>query len=237
MSNARSSARREDRGSVEQARDRESERSDVRIELRAIVTEHLITALHRADRRFEHGAARIPESLAGQQVGLFADDAFAAHFLHFAVCIRDHPMACEQAGRNLALVANRDRIGEDVMRFVGLRLLAHVARAHVDANAMTCRLIGARSLQVGCGVFDAGLRRRYFCHKMSLQCRRTAKTSQGAEWRTASSVKLSRMASPWRSRLPSTMRSLFRRCAARMISALIPPVSTSCGRCSRPSFA
>src|SRR5512138_251583 len=49
--------------SVEQAGHREGERRDVRIELRAVVGKHLIAALHRANRRFEDGAARISEPL------------------------------------------------------------------------------------------------------------------------------------------------------------------------------
>ena len=50
--------------SVQHARHREPERRDRRVELLAVVRDHLVAALHGADGRLEHGAARIAEALA-----------------------------------------------------------------------------------------------------------------------------------------------------------------------------
>src|SRR5687768_1681701 len=102
--------------------------------MRTVVRQHLVAALHRADRRFEHGAAGVAEPLTGQQVRLLADHAFAADFLDLAVRVGNHPMPREQAGRHLAFVADRDRVGKSVVPFLGLGLLADVIGADVDTD-------------------------------------------------------------------------------------------------------
>jgi hypothetical protein len=91
---------------------RERERRDRRVELHAVVREHLVGALHRADRRFQYGAARVAEALAGHQVRLLADHALAAHLLHLAVRIGDEPVAAQQFRRHGAAIADRDRVGK-----------------------------------------------------------------------------------------------------------------------------
>src|SRR5258708_7822785 len=91
---------------VEYARHRQPEGRDRRVELHAVIGDHLIAALHGADGRLDHGAGRVAKSLPGLQVRLLADDAIAAGFLHIAVRIRDDPVTCEQARRDLSLIAN-----------------------------------------------------------------------------------------------------------------------------------
>jgi hypothetical protein len=106
----------------------------------AVVGQHLVAALHRADRRFEHGRAGVTEALSGKQIGLLAHDAFAAHFLdHVAVGIGDDPMSCQKPRGNLAFVADGDGVREDVMPFVRLRLLADIIGADVDADLVAGR--------------------------------------------------------------------------------------------------
>ena len=68
--------------------------------LLAVVGDHLVAALHRADRRLEHGTAGVAEALARLQVRLLADHAVAAHFLHLAVGVGDDPVAGQQPGRH-----------------------------------------------------------------------------------------------------------------------------------------
>ena len=64
---------------MQQSRHGQTHWCDGRIEVRAVIGDHLIAALHRTDRRFQHGAAGIAEPLARQQIRLLAHDAFAAH--------------------------------------------------------------------------------------------------------------------------------------------------------------
>ena len=116
------------------ARHRERERRDRRVEMRAVVGQHLVAALHGADRSFEHRAAGVAEALAGQQVRLLADHAFAAHFLDLAVRVGDHPVTRQQPRRHLAFVADGDRVGKGVVAFLGLGLLADIVGADVDAD-------------------------------------------------------------------------------------------------------
>src|ERR1700677_2601788 len=67
-----------------------------RLEFRAVVPDHLVAALHGADRSFQYGATGISETLARFEVGLFADHAITTHFLHAAVGVGDDQMACQQ---------------------------------------------------------------------------------------------------------------------------------------------
>ncbi len=52
-----------ERALMQQPRHRQRERCDLRVELRAVIGEHLVAALHRADRRLEDRTARIPKAL------------------------------------------------------------------------------------------------------------------------------------------------------------------------------
>ena len=111
-------------------------RRDRRVEVRAVVGDHLVAALHGAHRRFDHGAARVAEALARLQVRLLADHAVAAHFLHLAVGVGDDPVARQQPCRDLALVADRDGVGEDEAAVARLGLLLEVGRLDVDADVV-----------------------------------------------------------------------------------------------------
>src|SRR5258708_923708 len=91
---------------VEYSGHRQPEGRDRRVEMLAIIGDHLIAALHGADGGLDHGAGRVAKSLPGLQVRLLADDAIAAGFLHIAVRIRDDPVTCEQARRDLSFIAN-----------------------------------------------------------------------------------------------------------------------------------
>src|SRR4029453_6726207 len=92
---------------LQDARHGEPEGRDRCIEPFAFVRDHLVAALHGTDRGFDHGAARIAEALAWFEMGLLADDAVAAHFLHLAVRIRDDPVAGQELRGHAALVAQR----------------------------------------------------------------------------------------------------------------------------------
>ena len=82
---------------VQKSGDGESEWCNRCIEAEARIRLHPIQALHRADRRFEHGAARILERLTRLQMRLFADHAVAVDFLHPAIGVGDDPVAAQQA--------------------------------------------------------------------------------------------------------------------------------------------
>ena len=109
---------------------------DRRVELLAVVRDHVVLALHRADRRLEDGAAGIPEPLARLQVRLFADDAVADHLLHLAVGVGDEPVARHEAGRLRPFVADRDRVREHVLVARRVRLVGEIRRLHRDRDVV-----------------------------------------------------------------------------------------------------
>src|SRR5262249_42099679 len=197
----------------------QAEGLDRSIELRPIVGEHLVAALHGTDGRLDHGTARIAKTLTGLEVGLLADHAITAHFLDLAVGVGDHPVACHQPRRDLALVADSDGVGEHVAALVRVGLLIEVAGLDVDTDAM---LGGAHGPILPDATRAQGRAR-------------IASTSHGAACSTVSSVKFTSIDSPCRSRLPSTMRSICRSRATRTISALTLPVSTWQAAPARPS--
>ena len=98
----------------------EGKRRYRRVKPGAIVGQHLITTLHAADRRIEHGTAGVPKRLSWPQVRLLADHSIAAHLFFLAITVGDDPMPSQQFRWNLAVVANRNRIRE----YVALRFRA-----------------------------------------------------------------------------------------------------------------
>src|SRR5262245_309164 len=153
---------------------RKGEGSDRRVEVLTVVGHHLVGALHRSHRRLEDRAARVAETLAGLEVGLLADHAVAAHFLHLAVGVGDDPVSRHQSRRYRAFIADRYGVGEHEAPLARVGLLVDEVGLDVDANLVALVGIGGH----GC------------------QCSLTASTSQGEWCSTVSSVKLSRMASP-----------------------------------------
>src|SRR5487761_235610 len=121
-------------GSLQNSGDREPEGGDGGIEVPPLRIHHLVAALHGADGSLQDCAARVTKALSRLQVRLLADDALAAHFLHPAVRVRDDPMTRQELGRALALVADGDRVREDISLLAGARLLVEVARADLDTD-------------------------------------------------------------------------------------------------------
>ncbi len=112
--------------------------------------------------------------MPGLQIRLLADDAFTTNLLHFAVGVRDQPMARQQAGGHFAFVTDCDRVRENVAILFRIGLIVPVARLDIDSDLV------------------------HRCIVLGLQVRptRTASTSQGAACRTVSSVKFTRIDRP-----------------------------------------
>ena len=70
----------------------QGERCNRAVKLLSVIGQHLVTALHAADRGLQHGAAGITKTFAGFQVRLFADHTFPTHFLGLAIGIGDDPV-------------------------------------------------------------------------------------------------------------------------------------------------
>src|SRR5579885_3289057 len=71
--------------SMKALRDGETEGRNRRVKAHAVITDHLIAALHAADGGLDGGGAGVPERLARREMGLLADHALATHLLHPAV--------------------------------------------------------------------------------------------------------------------------------------------------------
>ena len=67
--------------SVQKSGDRQRERRNRCVKIRAIVGLHEIFALHGADRGFQHGAAGVAKLFAGVEMRLLSDDAVAGNLL------------------------------------------------------------------------------------------------------------------------------------------------------------
>src|SRR5438067_11724493 len=100
---------------MEDARDRKRERRNRRVELPSVFGDHLVGAVHRAHRGLEMRSARVFEALARLEQGLLPDDAEAVYFEHLAVRIGDDPVLADELSRNAALMADRDRVGPNVL--------------------------------------------------------------------------------------------------------------------------
>src|SRR5690606_22028613 len=134
-----------------------------------------------------------------------------------------------------ALVLDRDGVGEDEAVLLRARLLIEIGG--LDGNT---DLRGAvhRTQFYWCTRFSTQKSPHLGAlAERSLPPTRTASTSQGAAWRTVSSVRFTRIDKPCRSRLPSTMRSTWRSRATRRISALTLPASTLQVAVGMPSSA
>jgi len=77
---------------VQGAWNREREGRYFSIKFITVIGDHLVAALHAANRRGDHGAAGILETLARFQMRLLSDNAFTFYFLDIAVGVRDQPV-------------------------------------------------------------------------------------------------------------------------------------------------
>ena len=67
---------------------------DLCVKVDAIFANHLVTATHAAHFGFQYSAAGVTEGLAGGDMGLLADNAFAMNFLYALFAIGDDPVTC-----------------------------------------------------------------------------------------------------------------------------------------------
>ena len=66
------------------------------VEMTAVVGEHAIAPLHRADRGLEDRPAGVAKALPGLEVGLLADHALATDFADLAVGVGNEPAPRQQ---------------------------------------------------------------------------------------------------------------------------------------------
>ena len=81
----------------------ERERRDLGVEPFAALRDHLVSALHHAERRRERAARRVFERLPGLQRRLFTDNARAPDFFDVARTVGDDPVPGQQLNRFRAL--------------------------------------------------------------------------------------------------------------------------------------
>ena len=70
----------------------EAERRYLGVKTDAIIRDHLVAAMHGADRGFHHGARGIAEVFTRLQVGILADNTIAFDFLCLAVPVGNNPV-------------------------------------------------------------------------------------------------------------------------------------------------
>lgn len=101
--------------SVQYIRNRKCERRDLGIEFIAIISDHLVASLHRANGCIHEGARGVLEAFAGLQVGLFANNALTTYFLNLSVAVSNNPVSCQELGGLFTFITDGYRIREYVM--------------------------------------------------------------------------------------------------------------------------
>src|SRR5699024_6039944 len=133
-------------GSVQRARGSEGERRDRGVEVRAVVADQVVAALHAANRGFQHRAGGVFELLARLDPRLLAHHALAAHLLDLAVAVGDDPVAAHQLRRQPPQVADADGVGEYVMFALGLGFLVEETGRDLDFQRVVRGLVHADSV-------------------------------------------------------------------------------------------
>ena len=105
---------------------------DRHFEFGAVVGDHLVAAVHGADRGGDDAATGVFEAFAGLQQGLLADHAEAADFLYLAVGVGDDPVAADQLRGDVAGIGDGDGIGENETILSDVGLFRVVFAVHLD---------------------------------------------------------------------------------------------------------
>ena len=125
--------------SVERVGLSEGEGGDLRIELLAVLGDHLVGSVHGPKRGVEGAAGGVAERLAGPEDRLLADDARSADVLLLTLGVGDDPVPRDQLDGLTSLVGDGDMVdvhpamlagvgsGRQVL---GLNLDKHTARDH-----------------------------------------------------------------------------------------------------------
>jgi len=115
-------------------RNRERERRNRRVELAAVLGNHLVAAAHRADRRGQARARRVLEALARREPRLLADDTGAPDFLHAVLAVGDDPVPRHEPRGDRADIGDPDRVAEHELVARRVRLLGDVGRHRLDPD-------------------------------------------------------------------------------------------------------
>ena len=104
---------------MKNARHRQGEGRNRRVEVPSVLGHHLIGAAHGPDGRLEMRAAAVFEAFAGLEQRLLSDHAQALDLDDLVVGVGDDPMPADELRGNRAGVGDRDRVREDVLVFDG----------------------------------------------------------------------------------------------------------------------
>lgn len=132
---------------VQRPRNRQNKRRNVRIKTGAVFGDHLITAMHRADRGFENGARGVLVAFTRMHHRLFADDAITTYFAHVTIRVGDDPVTAQQACADRSPVMDLDRVRENVTIVMWCRLI--VEKLRLDRNRDVVGFITGHGVIVG----------------------------------------------------------------------------------------
>jgi len=107
---------------------------DRRLKGCTILGHHLITALHAADRGFQHTETVISVFSTRWNHGLFANHAFTLHLLHLAIGIGNKPVTADELGRNRPFVANADVINKNKLVLLRIGMFFGIFRSNRYGN-------------------------------------------------------------------------------------------------------
>lgn len=74
---------------------------------------------------------------SGLELWLFADNARTLYLSNCSVSVSDNPVTMHELDIGLAAISDRDVIGEDKLRRVGIRLVRNVFRLYLDVDSLS----------------------------------------------------------------------------------------------------
>ena len=116
------------------ARDTQRKRGYFCIERGAIIGDHLVTTLHRADWRFQNRAAGILKTGPGQEVRLLTYDPFTVHLTFLLVGIGNNPVPRHQARRHGTGIGNCDGVRKHVTILARFGLAGEIGSSDVNLD-------------------------------------------------------------------------------------------------------
>src|SRR4051812_20405160 len=119
---------------MQDARHRQREFGDRRIETGPVLTDHLVSAAHRANGRGDRGAAGVLETFTRAQCRLGADYAKSPYFLDLASRVGDDPMPADELCGCIAGIAYRDGVSKDIAIGRLIRLVGEVLGRRADGD-------------------------------------------------------------------------------------------------------
>ena len=118
----------------------QEKRVDLRMEFVLLLVDHDVMPLHGPKRGRQWASTGVDKRSTRLQEWLFSYHSGATDLTNLTVTVGNLPVPVEELSRLLAYIGNLDRIGEQILAFVGLGLIVDVSALHLDADTTSRRV-------------------------------------------------------------------------------------------------